>query len=232
LRERIEQVVPLKHGAGIAHKRWHVDLEAAARFCGVTAVRMAREASEMAAHFPRWLLALTRDGQPIRCRACDGLFVFDRGVRCVQCDSTSVPRHARGGWFGVVPPVGIDGLAKLRPALLAKPPQRHVVGHREGLGNFLLVPLVVTYPAEYPAYPPNVFYLPSFRDIPGVPSDEYSHELHMIGVGRMCLYATGEWTDALTCRDVLQQRAYPHVIKFLNYANGKRDAFAIVSKSC
>ena len=29
--------------------------------------------------------------------------------------------------------------------------------------------------------------------------------------------------------EVLQQRAYPHVIKFLNYANGKRNAVAIVS---
>ena len=27
----------------------------------------------------------------------------------------------------------------------------------------------------------------------------------------------------------VQQRAYPHVIKMLNYANGKRNAFAIVS---
>ena len=27
----------------------------------------------------------------------------------------------------------------------------------------------------------------------------------------------------------LQQRAYPHVIKMLNYGNGKRNAFAIVS---
>ena len=73
----------------------------------------------------------------------------------------------------------------------------------------------------------NKGYLPEFRDIPGVPRAEYSHAFHMIGQGRMCLFAGGEWHDRMTAREVLQQRAYAHVIKFLNYANGKTDAFAI-----
>ena len=51
----------------------------------------------------------------------------------------------------------------------------------------------------------------------------------MLGDGTMCLFAAGQWRRSMTCREVLQQRAYPHVIKLLNYADGKRDAFAIVS---
>jgi hypothetical protein len=136
----------------------------------------------------------------------------------------------RAGWFGVMPPIGLDGLAKLRDAIVAKPPPRHVVAQREGLGTYILVPLVVWYPPGYPNIPLEVFYLPEFRKIPGVPRDEYSHAFHMIGTGRMCLFAGGEWNDRMTCREVLQQRAYAHVIKFLNFANGKKDAFAIVTR--
>jgi len=230
--ESIEQVVPIKRGDTVTHRRWPVDLSAAARLAGVELDRLIREAREMAEHFPRWVLAVTRDGEPATCRACDGLVVFDAGVRCASCGKPvrDPPRGSRAGWFGVVPPVGIDGLARIKDALVARPPRRHVVGHRAGLGHYVLVPLVAAYPAGYPAHPPDVFYLPEFRDIPGVPRAEFSHEFHMIGQGRMCLFAAGEWHAGMTAREVLQQRAYAHVIKLLNYANGKTDAFAIVSR--
>lgn len=226
----IEHQFPTKQGAQVVHARWPVDLGAAARSAGVTVERMTREATEMARHFPRWLLVLVREGQPVTCR-CDGLLVFDRGARCVACAKPAKEiKGARAGWFGVLPPIGIDGLTRIKDAIVAKPPKRHVVGTRDALGTFLLVPLVVQYPGAYPRDPVDVYYLPEFRDIPGVPRDEYSHTFHMIGEGRMCLFAPGEWRDDLSCREVLQQRAYPHVIKFLTYANGKKDAFAIVTR--
>jgi hypothetical protein len=212
-----------------SHKRWDVDIVAAARAAGIEVRDMTREATDMAEHFPRWLLVLVRDGQPLKCK-CDGLYVFDRGARCVLCDKPSKEPRPRAGWFGVLPPIGIDGLAKIKDAVIAKPPRRHVVAHRDVLGNFMLVPLVVQYPGGYPKNPVDVYYLPEFRDIPGIPRDEYSHTFHMIGQGRMCLFAPNEWREGMSSRQVLQQRAYPHVIKFLNYANGKKDAFAIVTK--
>ena len=211
-----------------AHKRWVVDLAAAARTAGLDFARMTREAADMAEHFPRWILTLVRDGQPLKCK-CDGLYVFDRGTRCVLCDKPSKETRFRTGWFGVLPPIGLDGLAKIKTAVLAKPPKRHVVGQRAPLGTYMLVPLVIQY-AVVASQAIDVYYLPEFRDIPGIPRDEYSHTFHMIGQGRMCLFASGEWRDDITCREVIQQRAYPHVIKFLNYANGKKDAFAIVTK--
>jgi hypothetical protein len=226
----IDQQFPTKQGAQVVHKRWALDVGAAARVAGITVERMTREATDMAAHFPRWLLVLVRDGQPVLCK-CDGLYVFDRGVRCVLCDKSPKDlKLSRAGWFGVLPPIGLDGLARIKDQIVAKPPRRHVVGTRDALGTFMLVPLVVQYPGAYPRYPLDVYYLPEFRDIPGVPSDEYSHAFHMIGRGRMCLFAPNEWTGDMACREVLQQRAYPHVIKFLNYANGKKDAFAIVTR--
>ena len=227
----IEHVFPVRRGGEVVHERWSVDLVAAARSAGVSVERITREATEMAQHFPRWLLVLVREGQPVQCK-CDGLFVFGAGARCVSCGK-SPPRDARGaraGWFGLLPPIGIDGLGKIRDALVAKPPRRHVVGKRDALGTYVLVPLVVQYREAYPREPLDVYYLPEFRDIPGVPRDEYSHQFHMIGQGRMCLFAPNEWREELSCREVLQQRAYPHVIKFLNFANGKKDAFAIVTR--
>ena len=74
-----------------------------------------------------------------------------------------------------------------------------------------------------------MFYLPEFFQIRGIPSPTPSHEYHMFDKGQMCLFAAGQWRAETTCREVLQQRAYAHVIKLLNYANGKRDAFGIVS---
>jgi hypothetical protein len=221
----IEHQFPTPSGV----KRWAVDLLAAARAADVPVERLQRDATDMAQHFPRWLLVLVRDGQPLQCR-CHGLYVFDqgtgRGARCVLCEKPSAEPRARAGWFGVLPPIGIDGLATIKDAIVARPPRRHVVGRRAALGTFMLVPLVVQYGAQAL----DVYYLPEFREIPGVPKDEYSHAFHMIGQGRMCLFAPGEWRAEMTCREVLQQRAFPHVIKFLNYANGKKDAFAIVTR--
>jgi hypothetical protein len=62
-----------------------------------------------------------------------------------------------------------------------------------------------------------------------MPRDAASHEVHLYGSGCMCLFAPGEWRPEMSCREVLQQRAYAHVIKLLNYGNGKRDAFTLVS---
>jgi hypothetical protein len=227
-----EQRFPIKQGDAVVHKRWAVDVAAAARLNSMPVDQLAGEVTEMAAHFPRWLLTIVCEGQPVPCRACEGLHVFDRGARCVQCDqpAKSLPRNCRAGWFGLMPPIGIDGLAAIKDALVARPPRRHVVGRAEALGHYVLVPLVACYAADHPKHPVDVYYLPEFRQIPGVPRDEYSHAFHMIGTGRMCLFAPGDWHERITCREVLQQRAYPHVIKFLNYANGKRDAFAMVSR--
>jgi hypothetical protein len=225
-----QQQFPTKVDGQVTHVRWTVDVATAAKSAGVDEGRLAREVADMAAHFPRWLLVLVREGQPLHC-SCNGMYIFDRGTRCVLCGHQA-PKdpHARAGWFGVLPPIGIDGLGKIKNAVVAKPPRRHVVGARDGIGTFMLVPLVVQYPGAYPRYPLDVYYLPEFRDIPGVPRDEYSHAFHMIGQGRMCLFAPAEWHEDTTPREVLQQRAYPHVIKFLNYANGKTDAFAIVTR--
>jgi hypothetical protein len=186
----------------------------------------------MGRHFPRWLLTLAVGRERLLCRRCAGAIVFDRGPRCVACDQAAaeIPASARLAWFGLLPPVGIDSLERVAPALRARPPRWHAVGEQPGIGGYLLVPLVASYPHGFPEEPVRVAYLPGFFSIPGVPPEGASHETHMLGGGFMCLYAPGEWSPELSCREVLQQRAYAHVIKLLNYANGKHGAFAIVTR--
>jgi hypothetical protein len=225
----VEQQFPCRVGDRVTHRRWTVDVRAAARRAGMPEARMADEVAQMAQYFPRWLLTVAVGRELHRCRTCQAVLVFDDGLRCVECQHAdkTAPPAARVAWFGVMPPVGIDGLPQVKASLSRGAPAHHVMGTREGLGVFLLVPLVAAYPPGFPATPVDVSYLREFSQL--APTEQVSHTFHMLGQGRMCLFAPGEWYPAMTAREVLQQRGYPHLIKFLNYANGKRDAFAKVS---
>jgi len=231
-----QQMFPRQVDGAISHHKWEVDLESALQvqgWSGKQRDRIEREIDEMAKHFPRWLLTVSIDRERVVCKHCGGMLVFDRGLRCVQCEtalrSQQLPTEARLAWFGLMPPIGIDGLTKLRKGLIDKPPPQHVVGQRPDIGHYLLVPTLAIYPSEFPNSPVRVAYLPGFSKIPGIPREGPSHTYHMLSNGFMCLFAAGEWKRDMTCCSVLQQRAYAHVIKLLNYGNGKRDAFAIVT---
>jgi len=232
----LQQVFPRKDGATVVHHRWAVDLaraEKLARGRGFTQKRLRQEVAEMGQHLPRWITTVSRGRELVRCSSCDGLLVFHRGLRCVACDKSVSPRRLTGevclAWFGLMPPVGVDGLPRVEAGLAGGVPAGHVSGRHAGLGRYLLVPLVVTYPPRFPAVEPEVFYQPGFFQIPGMPAERPSHEVHLLDRGRLCLFASGEWRRKMTAREVLQQRAYAHLIKMLNFADGKRAAFAKVS---
>src|SRR5262245_10338953 len=100
----MQQMFPLKDGM----KRWSIDVDAASRL-GVSAPRLTAEAGEMAKAFPRWLLTVADGAKLQHCERCAGLVIFDRGLRCVVCDAVQKPA-GRLAWFGLLPPIGIDGL--------------------------------------------------------------------------------------------------------------------------
>jgi hypothetical protein len=234
--DELRQSFPLKEDGRIVHRRWIVDLASAQRIAKWSVrgqKRIHQEVEEMGAHFPRWILTACIGRNRLTCASCGGMLVFDRGLRCVACGRsiapTRVPKKAELAWFGLLPPVGIDGLNKLKRQLIARPPDGHLVGRREGIGHFLLVPLLAVCPPGFPKIEVRVTYLPSLFKVRGMPRDTTSHAYHMLGGGVMCLFAGREWRRQTTCREVLQQRAYAHVIKLLNYGNGKRNSFAVVS---
>ena len=231
------QVFPRREGDGVKLHGWTVDLARAgelARGRSFTPKRLRQEVEEMAQHLPRWITTVSVGRALIRCQRCEGLLVFDRGLRCVACHERarqrSLPDAARLAWFGLMPPVGIDGLTRVSQGLADRdPPAGHVCGRHEGLGRYLLVPLVVTCAPGFPAQEPEVFYQRGFFELPGMPPERPSHEYHMLDQGRLCLFASGEFRRRMTVREVLQQRAYAHLIKMLNFADGRRQAFARVS---
>jgi hypothetical protein len=232
----LEQRFPVRQADAIVHQTWIVDLDTAvrvARGTGCSAGRLHLEVTEMGTHLPRWILTPVHGQERIACAACGGMLVFDRGLRCIACDRRRDPARlgsqSRLGWFGLLPPIGIDSLARVKRALNRTTPTQHIVGSDPQIGRFLLVPLLVSYPPGFPNHPPQVCYLPAFFQIAGMPPDRPSHAVHLYGSGAMCLFAGGEWRAEMTCRQVLEQRAYAHVVKLLNYANGKRTAFAKVS---
>jgi hypothetical protein len=213
-------------------RQWTVDIAAFAKLRPLVEVeRIDRELAEMAQHFPRWVLSVSDGHALTKCPACGGVLVFDGGVRCVACERAFNARkdNHHPAWFGLLPPIGLGGLTNIKDALVAKPPPGHVVGEHATIGAYLLVPLIAVIPAQFPHQAPAVHYLPTIRAIAGMPQEEVSHAFHMLSNHQMCLYASGEWTADTTCRETLQQRAFAHVVKLLNFANGKKTAFAIVS---
>ena len=232
----LQQVFPRKAGDRVEHHRWGVDLTSALRLArgrGFTKKRLRQEVEEMCQHLPRWITTVGFGRDLIRCRHCHGLLVFDRGLCCVACGASVAPKELPAGaqlaWVGLMPPVGVDGLARVSEGLSSGVPEGHVAGRHAGLGRYLLVPLVVIYPPKFPVVEPEAYYLPGFFQIPGMPAERPAHEYHMLDRGRLCLFASGQWRREMTARQVVQQRAYPHLIKMLNYADGKRAAFAKVS---
>jgi hypothetical protein len=233
----IVQTLPKRVAGRVEHVSWVVDLEAAsaiAAWRGAKPGRLEKEAVEMAHHFPRWLLTVVQGQQLLTCPSCAGMLVFDRGLRCAGCGKelgrSRIPQHSRLAWFGLTPPIGVDSLTQLRERLVQRAPARHVVGHSPATGTYLLAPLLASYSEAFPAEPPRVAYLPEFFSIHGMPARGPAHSHHMLGDDAMCLFAAGQWRPEMTCREVLQQRAYAHVVKLLNYANGKKTSFAVVTR--
>lgn len=233
----ILQTLPRRVADKVEHVQWALDLDAAAAVASWRAAkpdRLEHEAAEMARHFPRWLLTVARGPLLLECPGCSGMLVFDRGVRCAACGKelsrSRIPRDTKLTWFGLLPPIGVDSLEKLKGRLVQKPPPRHVVGHSPATGTYLLAPLLATYPDTFPREPPRVAYFPEFFSIHGMPARGPAHGHHMLADDTMCLFAGGQWRAEMTCREVLQQRAYAHVVKLLNTANGKARSFAIVTR--
>lgn len=232
----VAQMFPRRTKGGVLERvEWELDLETAASFLGAPKAgveRLRLEAEEMQRHFPRWVLTLGEPGAFQRCD-CGGPLVFHRGISCAVCAKEhprrNLPRGLRLAWFGTLPPIGIGSLAKVGPSLQRKPPPGHVVGDQPGIGPYLLVPLVVTYPAGFPSLPVEVSYLPGLFEVAGMPVRAPSHTCHLLSNGVMCLFASGQWRPELTVREVVQQRAYAHAVKLLTYADGRHDSFAIVT---
>ncbi|HYF65258.1 MAG TPA: hypothetical protein VD886_20690 [Herpetosiphonaceae bacterium] len=208
---------------------WLVDREAAAAtMAWIQRAPAAWQADleGMADYFPHWALVGAADGAPVRCGLCaERAFAapMDGALRCLACRQ---PAAATGlAWVGQLP-------------ILARPEtrfQRRRESLREaGFGeaaapglDYLLVPLTVLYPAEWPNVEPAVRYSRRWLQLMGLPSASAAH--HLVGAGQACIFAWGQWR-AMSIAAVLQQRMVNHLASLCKIVAGQPPGQAFIGR--
>ena len=219
-----------REAAVITHRlggqMWVVDRQAA----GKAMAWVLREAAvwqadltSMATHFPHWALVASEGSQPKLCDCSGPLAPMQGGLCCVVCGKAG---QASGLlWMGQLPVLARPeaSFGARREALRRAGYAETVVG---GLA-YLLVPLAVVYPREWPTLEPSVYYARTWLVALGLPEGNASH--HLVGNGRACLFGWGQWR-AMSVAAVLQQRVVNHVVSLLKIAAGVPPAQAFIGQ--
>ncbi len=210
---------------------WEVDLAAASAvqaWSRRAPALLEQELAEMAAYFPHWLLTLGCDDALLPCAQCGDVLIYHNGAaRCAACATPMTPpANAQLLWTGHVPTLIRAGPAlERRLSALAAADYPTVTA---GDARYLLVPLTVAYPAQWPHVEPVVRYQSRFLQLLGMPSGVSSSH-HMFGDGRACLYASGQWRN-VTVRVVLQQRLVNHLASLIKIAAGVDPVEAFIGR--
>jgi hypothetical protein len=178
----------------------------------------------MADYFPHWLLVGTAQARPLICPTCRTLSVpVDGAIRCLKCRQS---QQADGlAWVGHIPI-----LARLEPAFEVRRQALSRAGFPEvmvGQTVYLLVPLVVIYPAEWPNVEPMVRYDRRWLTAMDLPHSSGSH--HLIQNGRACIFGWNQW-QAMPIHAVLQQRMVNHIHSLCKIAAGQRPDQAFIGR--
>ncbi|HEX5688836.1 MAG TPA: hypothetical protein VFX76_02490 [Roseiflexaceae bacterium] len=210
-----------------AERAWYVDTVAAAAaapWASRAPEALAADLAGMAAYFPHWLLVGTQGGRPARCRPCAAFHVpLDGAIRCPGCGATTDGNGL--AWVGHLP-----ALARAEPAFARRRAALHAAGYAEanvGAAEYLLVPLGMLYPAEWPNVEPAVRYAGRWLDALGLPRASAAH--HLVGNGQACIFAWGQWS-AMPVHAVLQQRMVNHVASLLKITAGQSPTQAFIGR--
>jgi hypothetical protein len=210
-----------------AERTWIIDTNAAAEVAPWVARApgvLTADLAGMAAYFPHWLLTGSRGGKPARCERCSAPLVPTAGaIRCTGCgDAARVDGLL---WLGHIP-----ALARTERAFRRRRAALAAAGFAEaeaGGATYLLVPLTVAYPAEWPNVEPAVRYAGRWLDALGLPRGSATH--HLLGGGQACLFAWGQWS-AMPVHAVLQQRVVNHIASLLKIAAGQPPHEAFIGR--
>ncbi len=205
---------------------WAVDLGAASV---ADWVRRAPQVLEtdlqgMAQYFPHWILAGSIKGQPAHCSRCAALCVPCGGaLRCICCGEAG---RADGLlWLGHIPTLARpEGEFVRRQQALREAGFTQIV---VGEAAYLLVPLTVLYPAEWPNVKPVVRYAKRWLDALSLPPSSAAH--HLVHNGQACIFTWGQWR-AMPVHTVLQQRVVNHIASLLKIAAGQSPRQAFIGR--
>lgn len=206
---------------------WQIDVQVAQRLLPWAARRpdvLVRDLEGMRAYFPHWLLLGARNQQPLRCDACAAPGVPTAGaLRCVCCRKELAADSLI--WRGDIP-----ALARVEPRFQQCRRALREAGFADiqiADQTYLLVPLMLTYPAEWPNEAPLVRYATRWLAALGLPASSAAH--HIVGNGHACIYAWGQW-QAEPVHAVLQQRMVNHVASLLKIAAGQSPQQAFIGR--
>jgi hypothetical protein len=178
----------------------------------------------MAEYFPHWILAGSNGGRLARCSRCAALCVpSDGALRCVCCAEAG---QADGLlWLGHIPTLARpeSEFARRQRALL----EAGFAQVEAGGAVYLLGPLTVLYPAEWPNVKPVMRYAARWLDALGLPRNSSAH--HLVNNGRACIFAWGQWR-AMPVHAVLQQRVVNHIASLLKIAAGQSPSQAFIGR--
>ncbi len=206
---------------------WTVDRRAAASVMPWIKRRpkaFERDLSGMAAYFPQWLLVGGVQGKLARCPTCRTFCVPTEGaIRCLNCWQAQAATGLI--WLGQIP-----ALARAEAAFTPRQMALRQAGFGEvttGGATYLLAPLTVHYPAEWPNVEPPIFYARRWLQALGLPEGSGSH--HLLAGGRACIFSWNQW-QAMPVHAVLQQRLVNHIASLLKIAAGMSPAEAFIGR--
>ncbi len=186
---------------------------------------LAQEVAEMVEHFPHWQPAAYSGKGLLTCR-CGGRLSFaaapDEGLRCEACGKVRKVAPHQGlqlAWVGYLPTLLPERVAKLVAKRLHP---SHILSEVGGK-RWLLAPILLRYPDNWPQAAPTVQYDPHLLKMLNL---SIGAQIHTVGDHVLCLYSYNEWRE-VTARVVLQQRVVNHLAALVRVANGQaaNDAF-------
>jgi hypothetical protein len=207
--------------------RWQIDttaIAAQAAWAARDRAALMADIDGMARYFPHWILAAAQGGRPARCGACRlPLVPLEGALRCPACHI--IGRGDGLLWMGQLP-----AIMRVEPQFARRRAALRSAGFAEvaaGGLDYLLVPITIAYPHEWPHVEPAVRYAGRWLDALGLP--RYSAAHHVIGDGQACLFAWGQW-EAMPIHSVLQQRVVNHVASLLKIAAGMPPHAAFIGR--
>lgn len=201
-------------------KKWEVDVGAVAKFLNGGSSWVAErpklledDLKEMEQWFSHWFLVGGLGGGNFAKCLDDGEFIVptqDR-FRCLNCAREYRREINYLGWIGLLP-VSIAGADRVM-RMVSEQTELRVYN------NFLLAPISIFYPEDWPHSEPDAFYDRSFFRAIGNDHLESGHSTHMLSNTKMCLFH--DWNE-MSIRNVLAERVAPHALAHIKIANGER----------
>lgn len=213
----------------VEKKSWQVDVHALERLQENSWIEefpqlLQKDLAEMSSSFPHWFLALGKNAEFVVCANDQEYIVAKKGGwHCLKCDQpySGVIKNLSLIWTGMLP-VQITGANKVENHVRKKIQNEtiRIPFLDNGKALYLMVPIKIVYPNNWPNYAPSSFYISVefFRSI-GVSAPGASHANHMKGSLEMCLFSS--WHH-MSIREVIQNRIIPHALAQVKIANDER----------